>query len=231
MIVLRSTCALPVQAPLPNRERIKTQDGAVYVVDDDGPVRRSLERLVRSWGMSVESFPSAQAFLRGPHHPGPSCLVLDLCMPGLDGIALQEALSGTDAQIVFLSGHGDVPTCAHAMKAGAVDFLTKPVDEEKLNAAVVAALQRSAATRESAVARSAARKRRETLTHRELEVMQRVIAGMLNKQIAEDLGVAEKTVKIHRGRVMEKMGVTSVAKLVRIAQAAGILPVTAEMRA
>ncbi len=145
-------------------------------------------------------------------------------MPGLDGLELQAALSGREAQIVFITGHGDVATCAGAMKAGAVDFLTKPVDDEELLAAVHRALERSSKIREQASRRLSARKRIDTLTSREFEVLKLVIAGLLNKQIADRLGAAEKTIKIHRGRVMEKMGVRSVADLVRTAQTAGITP-------
>ena len=153
-------------------------------------------------------------------------MVLDMRMPGLDGLELQQALADRETQIIFLTGHGDIPTCAEAMKAGAIDFLTKPVDDEDLLAAVSRALARSIETRNAGAVRAAARVRLATLTPREFDVMQRVIAGLLNKQIADDLGAAEKTVKIHRGRVMEKMGVTSVAELVRLAQTASVAPVT-----
>jgi FixJ family two-component response regulator len=152
--------------------------------------------------------------------------VLDVQMPGLGGLELQSTLAEREAQIVFLTGHGNVPMCAKAMKAGAVDFLTKPVDDEDLLASAGRALQRSITAGEAAAAKRAARARLELLTAREFEVMQRVIAGALNKQIAEQLGAAEKTIKIHRGRVMQKMEVTSVAELVRVAQAAGVAPVT-----
>lgn len=145
-------------------------------------------------------------------------------MPGLDGLELQQTLADDGMQIIFLTGHGDVPTCAAAMKAGAVDFLTKPVEEEKLMAAIRAALEKSSNAHRAAQERTAARSHLHSLTARELEVMRCVIAGMLNKQIADTLGAAEKTVKIHRGRVMEKMGVLSVADLVRAAQAAGVTP-------
>jgi FixJ family two-component response regulator len=145
-------------------------------------------------------------------------------MPGLDGLELQHALARQDAQIVFITGHGDVPTCAEAMKAGAVDFLTKPVDAEDLLGAVARALARSVSARSAAAERAGARSRVDKLTPREFEVFQCVIAGLLNKQIADELGAAEKTIKIHRGRVMEKLAVTSVAELVRVAQTAGVVP-------
>jgi FixJ family two-component response regulator len=199
-------------------------DALVCVVDDDESIRRSLARLFRSAKYPVETLASARAYLDREPHPGPSCLVLDVQMPGLDGLELQEALKGRDEQIVFLSGHGDVPICARAMKEGAIDFLTKPVDDEELLAAVRRALDRSIQVRHRAAERAAARARLDTLTPREFEVMKRVIAGMLNKQTAAELGAAEKTIKIHRGQVMQKMGVASVADLVRIAQAAGVDP-------
>ncbi len=208
----------PVQPP---------SDALVCIVDDDESIRRGLSRLFRSARVVAETFASAEQFLARSEHDGPWCVVLDLRMPGLDGLALQQALAGRQAQIVFLTGHGDVPKCADAMKAGAVDFLMKPVDDEDLLAAVARALARSVDVHKTAAERAAARVRLDTLTPREFEVMQRVIAGKLNKQIADDLGAAEKTVKIHRGRVMEKMGVSSVAELVRVAQAAGVPPVAA----
>jgi len=199
-------------------------DALICIVDDDESVRRSLSRLFRSMHLPAEAFASAGAFLGRALHEGPACVVLDVCMPGLDGLELQHALVHREAQIVFLTGHGDVPMCADAMKAGAVDFLTKPVDEDRLLDAVSRALARSDEVRKSRSEYAAARALLETLTPREFEVMQRVIAGLLNKQIADELGAAEKTIKIHRGRVMAKMGVTSVADLVRLAQTASITP-------
>jgi FixJ family two-component response regulator len=204
---------------------VKPPPGAlICIVDDNEPIRRALARLFRSSRLAVETFASGKAFLDRAPHNGPWCLVLDVRMPGLDGLELQQALAEREAQIVFLTGYGDVPTCANAMKAGAVDFLTKPVDDEELLAAVARALARSVEIRKAVAQRAAARALLDSLTPREFEVMQRVIAGLLNKQIADKLGVAEKTIKIHRGRVMEKMGVTSVADLVRGAQSAGVAP-------
>ncbi|HEY5705321.1 MAG TPA: response regulator [Terrimicrobiaceae bacterium] len=207
---------LPLSDPPPG--------GLVFVVDDDESVRRSLSRLLRSARLPAETFGSAQAYLDRAIYDRPSCLVLDVRLPDLDGLALQRALADREEQIVFISGHSDVPMCAQAMKAGAVDFLTKPVDDKALLAAVTRALERSAKIRRAKAERAGARARLDRLTPREFEVLQRVIAGLLNKQIAAELGAAEKTVKIHRGRVMEKMGVTSVAELVRLAQAAGVAP-------
>jgi FixJ family two-component response regulator len=194
----------------------------VCIVDDDESVRRSLARLFRSARLTAETFASARAWLDRAPHDGPCCLVLDVRLPDLDGLELQQAIGACEVQIVFITGYGDVPMCAEAMKAGAVDFLAKPIDEEELLEAVVRGLMRSVEVRKSGAARAAARARLGTLTPREFEVMQCVIAGHLNKQIAGELGAAEKTIKIHRGRVMEKMGVTSVPDLVRAAQTAGV---------
>lgn len=208
---------------------IQVEDALVCIVDDDESLCRSLTRLFRSIHLPAEAFSSAQAYLDRPAHAGPACLVLDVEMPGLGGLELQRTLTTRDTQIIFLTGHGDVPMCAEAMKAGAIDFLTKPVDEERLFAAVGQALVRSAEVRKVATDRAAARAKLAKLTPREFEVMQRVIAGFLNKQIADELGAAEKTIKIHRGRMMEKMEVVSVPDLVRIAQVAGVTPVAAEL--
>lgn len=203
-------------------------DALVCIVDDEEMIRRSLVRLFRSVNVTAESFESAEAYLKRAAHMGPSCLILDVQMPGVDGLELQQTMADRDTQIVFLTGHGDVPMCALAMKAGAVDFLTKPVDDEQLLAAVSRALERSTEVRETFKERLAARARLGALTPREFEVMRRVIAGLLNKQIADELGAAVKTIKIHRGRVMEKMGVISVADLVRVAQTAGVAPLVAQ---
>lgn len=208
-------------SPKPASARIPT-DALVCVVDDDESVRRSFARLFRSARLPAETLPSAQAYLERAPHSGASCLVLDVRMPGLDGLELQAALADREEQIVFVSGRSDVPMCAQAMKAGAVDFLTKPVDDEQLPAAVRRALARSSETRQQVVVRASARARLDTLTPREREVLQPVITGKLNKQTADDLGASEKTIKIHRGRVMEKMGVTSVVELLRVTQAAGV---------
>jgi PAS domain S-box-containing protein len=212
--------------PPPARRMQFPANALICVVDDDDSIRRSLSRLFRSVHLPTETFSSAQSYLDRAAHSGPSCLVLDVCMPDLDGLDLQQTLADRREQIVFLTGYGDVPTCADAMKAGAVDFLAKPVDDEKLLRAVCRALSTSAELRKVAAERADARAKLSLMTPREFEVMQRVIGGALNKQIADSLGAAEKTVKIHRGRVMEKMGVTSVAELIRVAQAASVAPVS-----
>ena len=200
----------------------------VAVVDDDESVRQSLGRLVRSAGFAARTFASARDFLVANPHPGPCCLILDVNMPDIDGFGLQQELAGRTEQIVFLTGHGDVPMCARAMKSGAVDFLGKPVDDDVLIDAVSRALERSAALVSAFSDMQAARARLAKLTPRERAVFTRVIAGMLNKQIAADLGIAEKTIKIHRGRMMRKTGALSVPDLVRLAIAAGCAPYTAD---
>lgn len=197
-------------------------DSLVCVVDDDEAVRRCLDRLFRSARFPVKTFASARDYLECGEHPGPVCVVLDLRMPGLDGFDLQKALAGRRDQIVFITGHGDVPMCAKAMKAGAVDFLTKPVDDDVLLSAVVRALDRSCKISAIHFERAAAVALLESLTLRESEVMRCVVAGMLNKQIASVLGISEKTVKIHRGRMMRKTRCVSVPDLMRLVSKAGI---------
>jgi len=193
----------------------------VFVVDDDPSVLRSLDRLLRSAGYAVEAYASPRAFLervqRAPLD-GAGCVVLDLRMPDLGGIELQEELAqyGCLLPIVFLTGHGDVSSSVRAMKAGAVDFLTKPCDDTDLIAAVERALARDAEARAAREEKRALQERFEALTPREREVCLLVAQGLLNKQIAAELGTAEKTVKVHRGRVMEKLGVESLAELVRL---------------
>jgi FixJ family two-component response regulator len=196
----------------------------VLVVDDDPSVRKSLSRLLASADYAVEAFASAGEFLaRGPH-PGPCCLVLDVKMPGLTGIQLQEMLAATGRRmsIVFVSGHADVPTSVKAMKAGAVDLLTKPVDVRDLIAAIQRAMTRDEHERATATRLAEVRRRVAMLTARETEVFARVVTGMLNKQIGGALGIGEKTVKVHRARVMEKMQAGSVAELVRLADEVGV---------
>ncbi len=196
----------------------------VFAVDDDASVRKGLARLLRSAGYKNEVFESAADFLVRPAHGGPSCLIVDVKMPGLNGIELQEDLirRRREEQLVFVTGHGDIPMCAQAMKAGAVDFLRKPFRDDELLQCVENALIRSAEQRRRNAEKDQTRRLLDLLTPREFEVMQLVITGMLNKQIAGELGTAEKTVKVHRGRVMQKLGVTSVAELVMFMQRAGL---------
>jgi len=196
----------------------------VFAVDDDASVRKSLTRLLRSAGYTSEVFESAAAFLSHPPHNGPSCVIVDVRMPGLNGIELQEHLieQRRDEQLVFITGQGDVSTCAHAMKAGAVDFLSKPFRDVELLQCIQNALVRSAEQLRQNAERDQARRLLDLLTPREFEVMQLVTTGLLNKQIAAKLGTAEKTVKVHRGRVMQKLRVNSVAELVRLVQKARV---------
>ena len=200
----------------------------VFVVDVDEAVRRSLARLLRSAGLTVESFASAGEFLARDGYDGVGCIVLDVRMPDLDGMGLQARLAdeGDDLPIVFLTGHGDIPLSVRAMKKGAFDFLTKPVDEDVLLTTVRQALRRHQVARVGRFEAEALRARVDTLTPREKEVVRCVIAGARNKQIADHLGIAEHTVKLHRGQVMKKLGVNTVTALVNACQQAGIEPTT-----
>lgn len=198
----------------------------VGVVDDDQSVRRGLRRLLKSAGYAAETFASAEDYLAREIFDGPTCLILDVRMPGLNGLDLQETLEarGGCEQIVFITGHKDVPTCRQAMKNGAVDFLLKPFDSEELIAAAKNALLRGNECLRKRAERRRARGLIDKLTPREFEVLRFVIIGLLNKQIAAELQTAEKTVKVHRGRVMQKLGLTSVPDLVRLTQIAGVSP-------
>lgn len=196
----------------------------VAVVDDDPSVRRGLERLIRSVGWKAETFGSAQEFLECPRTEPPSCVVLDLQLPGLSGLDLQKRMAdlGLFTPIVFLTGHGSIPASVQAMKAGAIEFLTKPVDEQDLLKAIEEAIERDRRTRQQHADMRDLRDRYESLTAREQEVMQQVVAGLLNKQIAAELGITEDTVKFHRGHIMRKMRADSLADLVRMAESLGI---------
>src|SRR5690554_6110560 len=201
----------------------------VFVVDDDPSVRKSLERLLRLSGFHVQTFASAEEFLacRPCQNPKePACLVLDVRMPGISGINLQQELvkAGVILPIVFISGHGNIPMSVQAMKNGAVDFLPKPFAEEELLAAVEQALTKAARLQKETVEKAEIRRRVKTLTPREYEVFRWVITGMLNKEIAAELKVTEKTIKVHRARVMQKMKAASLADLVRLAEKIGITP-------
>lgn len=203
-----------------------TPSPAVFIVDDDPSARSGLTRLVRVAGFATESFRSAADFLAAGRSDEPGCIILDVQMPGMTGPELQEALAQLDCglPIIFLSAHGDVPTTANAMKKGAVDFLTKPVDRDDLLAAIERALTADAERRSAQADVAELTQRIAALTPREHEVMTYVITGMLNKQIAGELGIAEDTVKIHRGRVMQKLGIVSVAELVRLCEKLNISP-------
>ena len=187
-------------------------------------MRTSTERLVRSAGFNVKTFASAQEFLESVRPDGPACLVLDVRMPGQSGLDLQRELTGSGAQIpvIFMTGHGDIPTTVRAMKAGAVEFLTKPYRRNDLLDAIRAAIERDRASRQERLEAQALRQRYEQLTPREREVMALVVAGLLNKQIAGELATAERTIKFHRAHIMQKMEAESLAELVRMAGTLGI---------
>lgn len=200
----------------------------VFLIDDDASVRRGVSRLLRSAGFKNEAFRSASDFLARDQHLGPACVIVDVRMPGINGMALQELLRQRrrEEQLVFITGHGNVSMCAQAMKAGAVDFLPKPFRDTELLECVARALARSAEQQRRGAEKTEARRLLDLLTPREFEVMQLVVTGLLNKQTAAELGTAEKTIKVHRGRVMKKLGIASVAELVRLVETAQVAPVT-----
>jgi FixJ family two-component response regulator len=204
-----------MKAPMPQPEL-----PVIAIVDDDPSVREGLSSLIRSAGLKVETFASAQEFLARPSADAPSCLVLDLQLPGLSGLDLQKRMAeaGLEIPIVFLTGHGNIPASVQAMKAGAVEFLTKPFDDQELLDAIHEAVERDRHIRQQNAEMRDLRNRYESLTAREQEVMQQVVSGLLNKQIAGELKITEFTVKIHRGRVMRKMHADSLADLVRMAE-------------
>jgi FixJ family two-component response regulator len=195
-------------------------EATVFVVDDDTSVRTALKRLIKSLGFKVKTFDSAQAFLKNGPHDGPACLVLDVRMPGMSGIELQKQLTNTGLgmPIIFITGHGNIPMSVNAMKAGAVDFIEKPFEDQKLIDAINMAIKKNKKFRTEQAEIKNLQRRVNSLTPREHEVFILVVSGMLNKQIAFDLGMSEKTVKVHRARVMDKMKAKSLADLVRMAE-------------
>jgi RNA polymerase sigma factor (sigma-70 family) len=201
-------------------------DALVFVIDDDASLRASLQDLLESVGLQVVACASAQEFLRRPRPEGPSCLVLDVRLPGLSGLELQRQLAqgDRDIPIIFITGHGDIPMSVQAMKAGAVEFLPKPFRDQDLLDAIHQALARDRQARQQRAQREALRRRFDTLTPRQREVMARMVAGRLNKQIAGELGTSEATVKTHRQQVMAKMRAESLADLIRLADQLGLLP-------
>jgi FixJ family two-component response regulator len=205
---------------------MNTGDSTVFVVDDDASVLKAVSRLLRAGGYHVEAFSSPRRFLDQHDQTRPGCLVLDLAMPGMNGLELQQMLAaaGETLPIIFLSGRAEIPDSVKAMKQGATDFLTKPVERNVLFKAIGPALAKSRVARQASEEIAEIRQRISTLTPREYEVFEHVISGQLNKQIADDIGAAEKTIKVHRARVMDKMKVQSVAELVRLAVQTGTPP-------
>src|ERR1700690_576867 len=197
-----------------------TEPAIVFVIDDDHSIRRAIKRLVESVGLQVALFGTAQQFLQFPRPDVPSCLVLDIRLPGISGLDIQQELVETDVPmpIVFISAHGDIPMTVRAMKAGAVEFLTKPFRDQDLLDAIQVALDRDRGRRQREAEMTALRERFDLLTSREREVVAMVVLGMLNKQIAAEIGTAENTVKVHRSRAMEKMQAQSLADLVKMVE-------------
>jgi FixJ family two-component response regulator len=196
----------------------------VFVVDDDASVRRAIKRLVGSIGLQVEVFGSAYEFLSSKRPEAPSCLVLDIRLPGISGLDFQRTLADANIRIpiIFITAHGDIPMTVRAMKAGAVEFLTKPFRDQDLLDAIHVALERDRTKRQEELEIAILRKRLESLTPREREVLPLVVSGLLNKQIAGEIGTSENTVKVHRSQLMRKVGVGSLAELVRLAEKIGV---------
>jgi FixJ family two-component response regulator len=203
---------------------VKQPDSIVYVVDDDFSVREAIKSLIRSVGLRVETFGTAQEFLHSARPDAPGCVVLDVRLPGLSGLDLQRELAanGINLPVIFITGHGDIPMSVRAMKAGALEFLTKPFRDQDLLDAIQQALERDRGARQQRLETAELRERFDSLTAREREVMGLVVSGLLNKQIAGELGTSEVTIKIHRSQVMKKMSAGSLAELVRMTEKLGI---------
>lgn len=204
----------------------------VFVIDDDADVRGSIEGLLKSAGLRSKSFETAEQFLEEEPSGGPGCLIVDVSLPGISGLEFQEKMrkAGRQIPIVFITGHGDIPMSVKAMKAGALEFLTKPFDDQDLLSAVEHALERDSATRQAQAQLDALRNRYQLLTPREREVMALVVSGLLNKQVAAELGTSEITIKVHRARIMNKMQAGSLAELVRMAESLGVFRSTSKGR-